>query len=48
MPFLIATSAFGIRKKTLEFSSAVLSTLSPYLKRHINSSEDTLIYIFEF
>jgi len=30
MPLLMATSAFGLRRKTLEFSSTALSTLYLY------------------
>jgi len=31
MPLLTATTTFGLRRGMLEFSSTVLSTLSPYL-----------------
>ena len=33
MPLLMATSAIGLGEETLEFSSVVLSTLSPYVRQ---------------
>ena len=46
MPLLIATSAFGIRKKTLEFSLLVLSTLS--LRSTLLSVSNLCINLFSW